>query len=293
MILGYHVIPCLLTSGQDTLESYDKVEYMGEAIYDEIQTYGIIKLMSELFDHAKTAEAVWDDDTILLDKFNNNLDGGNFPTNGNPVTNWRILRRRVGETEYILLATITNLGINSFYDIYAEAGIEYEYAIQSVSSGTRGDIINSEVVSVTFWGWIIQDEDYNPLNQIGQSFQIFTELNVSPIKNVGDRAKYLNYNQFPTIRNGIRKYWEGSVGGMLIESENNVCVLGSNSLRERFVDFLLDTKRKVLKNGSGLTMIVSIDPSTVVFDYDKLKTNPGVNEQPFAIEFSYDEVARV
>lgn len=284
--------PYFLFSGEQDAITYDTMQFCGDEVIDEFQFYKIIQDDSILSQHGKTVKPTWDSNTILLMSFENNLDAGNFPANNNPVTHWRILRRLPTDTEYTLIDTIPNVGTNTYYDTYSEAGVDYIYAVQAVSNGKIGEAVPAEVAQVGFWGWKLTSTSYNEETNTGTaySFTIGNEADSIPMNRA--RTIYeLNFSQFPKIEYGTSKYRSGSLSTIPYTCLTGDYDLARNITREELEAFMLDRQPKILKNGSGLTMVVDI--SEYSFQYMNEITTPNTNEQPFTLSFSYVEIADI
>ena len=108
------LFPFLLTSGESDTTQYDLINVYGNLQIDEMKFDNTELSDAVLLEHGETTRPEFGINTILLMPFENNFDAGNFPTNDKPVTNWRILRRVFGTTQFTEIGLIVNNNTNIF-----------------------------------------------------------------------------------------------------------------------------------------------------------------------------------
>lgn len=300
MFLNLNVLAtegAIFTSGLPARSSYDEIQICntgtGTPTFDEMHFYNIEKTATELINDALSSQPTFDDDTILLMHFDNDLDAGNFPTLGLAVTDWRVLKREQGETSFIFLTEIPNDSNNTYYDIRGESGSTTEYAIQSVSNGTRGGVVVSEAISLSFYGWILTSTDYNEIDEIGEAYKFFVETESSAINIEKDRSVYRTYSTFPKVSYGEQEYRVGAITGFPITEDENGCITPMGNADKKALEaFLRNKEIKILRDGSGDVYAVDIETDSIKY-FDNLTNSEfstNENEQPFMATFNWIEV---
>ncbi len=297
MILGYTNTlgfnATLESAIPPTNENFDFLEMCGNFTVDELQVLNTVLTQAEILD--MTTEQVFGTFHILLAHFENDLEGGNFSSGGLTVTNWNILRRLVGETNYTLIATVPATTVTQYLDIRARSGSEYEYAVQSVSSGTAGNLVESEAVSMSFWGWSVQSLDYDGLGN-GTIYFFDTEINSDSFKLNRARTKIETHSQYPKIYKGLSKYHSGGLKFFPVSCNGDQIVEPNLATLNALRDFVEDDQAKILKNGTGEAFLV--DTFDFNYKYRDILTNQQVtnnnpNSQPYDITFKVDEIGDV
>lgn len=292
------LFPFLLTSGEADTTTYDLIQAFGESYLDEWKFDNIVIEDSVLLQHGETTRPEFGINTIMLMPFENNLDAGNFPTNDKPVTHWRLLRRVFGTTQFYELGIIVNDNTNIFYDTSVKANEKVEYAIQSVSNGTRGNAVVTEAIGeqgepleaieVSYFGWKLSSIDYNPDIPIGTVYSFVVGNETEDIRNVIARTSYESaYSKFVKVERGVSEYHEGSMTTMPFDCQSGLFVFGNYNSRKALEAFLNDGEPKILKNGSGDVYVV--DVFDVSIKLDDILCNPDYT-QPYTVSFSWIEI---
>jgi len=274
---------------------FDFIEMCGSFEVDELVGLNTELSETEVFEDF-LVERTFDAFTIFLGHFEDNLQFGNFDSGGLPITQWNILRRVVGETNYTLIATVDNTAISRYFDVRAQSGINYEYAVQSVASGTAGNLVESEEVSMSFYGWSLQSLDYNPDTNTGTIYIFDVENNSDAINLIVGRTQFNNFSQKPKILRGVQRYSEGGLTTFPLTCNGTSVVepnLATLSLLNAFIE---DGNVKILKNGSG--ELYYVDTTGFSHKYrdiltNQASTNTNPNAQPYDISFNWVEVDEV
>ena len=293
LLLFPSLFPFLLTSGESPTSTYDQIKVCGDLTIDELTFENTDIPYPDVWDYGLAATPTWTGNTILLMPFELNFDAGNFPTLDLPVTEWHILRRVTGDTQFTEIAVIPNDNTNIYYDTTASSDISYEYGVLASSNGTKSSGIISEAISINFFGWRLSSLDYNELTSTGTlySFEVMNEMGaITPTQ-----ARTVHQNTFapkPTIEYGAMQFRSGNLKTMPYSCNGEDIEIASNAQWNALYAFLTDKQTKILRNGSG--QILYVDTSNPVQEYmnqitNSNSTNP--NEQPYMISFDFIEVS--
>ena len=231
----------------------------------------------------------WDILTIMSAGFNNTLNAGNIDYLAGLIKNIRIKRRKVGEANWATLEEyiITPNSTLKFEleDTLAETGTEYEYAIVPVLS-VDGDeqeatYMSGKIMS-QFDGVFICDKDTIYKFYAGVSFGNGDQKHVTGIyEPMGKKYPIV-------VANGITNYYRSSLKATMITDED----LFNSKLdrkeevkhREKILDFLTDSKPKIIKDWNGNSWLV------MIVDSPSIQPNNNLGFGYSDVEFDFVEV---
>lgn len=271
-------------------KSYNQVQFIGECTLDNIHLIKKI-LTDEEIKYINTttltlpgiagyflgSEQKWDSfNTIFLANFENTLEAGNLTNSDLPITHYRIYRKETGESLYTFLDEIAFNPEQAIYiDYTAVNGVQYDYGVRAVSSGTEGQLIQG-VGIVDFSGWILQSLDANTL----YNFDI--EVESGNIQTVINMHKYENNTKYPVVAFGNMQYEEGSLSTIPLTINGNDYTQTSDYL-ETLRSFINNGEVKILKNSKGSIWKI------VTYGYSYKLMDKSI-EQYATISFSFVEV---
>lgn len=270
---------------------YDKLKICSQdttLVVDEINMLNIHLEKSEAL--ALTSEQSWSMNSIMLAHLENTLDAGNLSSEDLPITDWRFLRRKVGELDYIEIALIENIFTTSYVDIEVISGQEYEYAIQSISNGVRGLIVEGGAIAmVTIDRWVLSNLD-GDINYI-----IDTDLDSSGVRTNVKRSEFEVDALYPVIYYGQPNYRKGTLKFVLkqLNLDESDYDYAPKELISEFDNFINNKTVKILRNSNGLAMQVE----TSDFEYinrENVKNNKSLTGGVlYDVSFSYTQVGIV
>lgn len=209
---------------------------------------------------ALNTEQTWNLNNIMLAHLENTLEAGNISSENLPITEWRILRRKEGELNYVEIALLENTALTSYIDSQIISGQEYEYAVQSVSDGTKGQLVEGGVVVVaTIDRWTVSSLDGSVV------YIIDTDLNSSGIKTNVKRSEFEVNALYPIIYYGQPNYRSGTLKFVLkqLNLAGTDYIYAPKELISEFDDFINDKTVKIIRNANGL----AIKAETTAFEY--------------------------
>ena len=187
----------------------------------------------------------WGLDTYLLARFLGNLEAGNVGLGGLEITNWRIRRREIDGINYKLLATIPETETENFQylDYTPRSTITYEYDVTPLAGDIEGVPISVQITFKFDYWWITDGTETYPL---------YLNLEVSDINTNQQRHIYEGFDEFPTISYGDMEYDSGTITAIILDEH----LRESPNYRERFKQFIINKKPKILRNPVGDVWIV-------------------------------------
>jgi hypothetical protein len=243
-------------------------------IYDEI------KIDNKIISNDKTKEA-WGISTILLSKFENNLNGGNVDFTGLSISKLRLKRRKLEDLNgWWSIAEVPYKDENQFsfefFDNFNESDQQYEYALVPIlDNGTEGNYITNTVLS-EFDGAFIVDKNYN--------FKLYYNLEYGNIQRIRPNSKYEPIgSKYPIIvSNGNINYEQGSIRALILTDDvvDNGATLDSKTelkSRQALLKFLTNSKPKILKDSIGNIRCVMIQGNPTLETNNDIKALANVN----------------
>lgn len=199
-----------------------------------------------------TTKQEWRYESVLLARFQGNLNAGNVDFTNMTVADIVVKKRkmddltgwqRVAKTPY----DKNNIKTYEFYDDLSESFQEYEYAFVPVTSqGIEGDYIKETVFS-EFEDMFMIDKD--------NKYKLRYNINYGSSERVTENALFQPLgSKYPiVVSNGMTNYEQGSVDTLVL-SDKSLLKLHpkeETKYRKQLVDFLTNNKPKILKNGNG------------------------------------------
>lgn len=255
MLLGYDFIDDENAISDTTIHigEIEKMSVKG-AIYDEIS----VRSRTDI--PFTTVKIEWTYDTLLLADFINNLNAGNVDFSNMTVAKLIVKRRLATEFEWQKLTEfLYEKGKIDFeyYDRTIEALEDYEYiVIPATADDTEGNIINIGSISPEFEGAFLMDKDL--------MFKLRAGLNYgSTARGIKNEVKEPFESQYPiVVSNGALNYDKGDLSAVVI-SDNTMKGIVIDTRQEKLhrkkiMDFLCNSKPKVLKDGIGNIWLIMI-----------------------------------
>lgn len=194
---------------------------------------------------------VWQIDTYIIASFLGNLNAGNVGLSGLPITNFRIKRRRIDDTNSVTLDTIPRVDGDAHYlDHSARSGISYEYEVIPMSNSIEGLAYSIQVKCEFDYWWLSNIDD-------GETYPFMANLEVGDIATNTQRYVYSGFNEFPTIAYGEEQYQSGSITAILLDTLFET----SFDYRTKVERFINNKKPKYLKSSEGDLWIVDTHTS--------------------------------
>lgn len=258
---------------------------MSSGIYDELY----ITLDSEV-DGTNEKPDAWSIKDIMDAKFLGNLEGGTLSVSNNQVTAIQIYRRRYNKKEDWLLMGEwpynTDFNVYTFIDRLAANGTTYEYGILPVAGKVLGDLTKSPKMTVNFDGVYVSNTNNN----------YHLEVNYDPGTTTyhTNKAELQPLNgEFPVVVFGSENYRSGTVKFVplskdLIHGDNDkINPIGEKDYRQNIVNFINDSKPKVLRDENGEVMLV------VTSNLQESSFSGGRLQQIKEFQFDFTEVGRI
>lgn len=259
----------------DDLPSVSDIQYVsiGEAIVDEM-------MIRTKTDQGNTnVKETWNNDTVLLSKFQNSLEAGNINNSGIKISSFQIKRKLVTDLDSIDVGEVVFNGNGSydFYDYTQQNGNLLYTIVPMGENGLPGIPFDTNVTSSFSGIWLV-DKDTNDVLVFDKSFNIGT-VDTSPTQS---RVLLSTFSKYPQIfYSGETNYESFTLSTVLIPDD------GERSY-SKYLDvlnkFILDHKPKIVKFDNGKCLVVDISnpktstPTTTWDGYDYIQLSVDVVE---------------
>lgn len=222
-----------------------------------------VKLTNSIFDHfnvTKNTSTVvstsiptgWDYDTIMNASFNNNIDAGNVNYLINQISSIKIKRRKQGDFDWLILATIPINKVEDlsfiFNDLLNQDNVTYEYALVPIIGEIEGQYFINSIMS-QFNGVFIGNAEtiYKFLYEVKYS---------SNQRNQQVRVFQVLGQQYPiVVANGALSYESGNVTATILNDDfEKTGIIDRAEIvkqKDALKNFLTDKKPKILKDWNG------------------------------------------
>lgn len=260
-------------------------------VYDELEV-----LQNTIINKQEVIKSTsWNDNTLMLAKFQNNLSAGSVNVGNNEVYSIQFLKRKKGETEWQLCQELIyskDQETYSFTDKYIESQQTYQYAIRPTARAydDNGMYVGSII------GENSPQSEKTEINVVFDYAHLFdNELSYDLLYNfkLGDITSNIDANtvttlggQYPFTIYGASKYKTGSVSCLLVTEESatgSIDVWKEKELRNNIDNFLSNKKPKILKCDDGTYLLISIsDNYTLTPDENLLGS--------YSLSFNYTEI---
>ena len=224
-----------------------------KAIFDEIH---IRQRTDVSLDNQKQE---WQVDSRLLAKFKNSLEAGNLDLQEQLIELIRFKKRKLGDLGWMNVEDIAyslEQTVYSHNDKYTEAGEIYEYAITPVAfGGFEGDYVIQEIECEFESTWLL-----DKLN----NYKLMHDLEYGDIETIIPSNVYEPLgSEYPIVSfNGSLKFRRGTITCKLVSDatidNGDIDVRQEKLTRKTIMNFLTNKKPKILKDGGGNYMLVSI-----------------------------------
>lgn len=257
-------------------------------VYDELEVLQNTKVNKQ----ETTKSNSWNDNTLMLANFQNNLSAGSVNVGNNKVSTIQFLRRKKDTTEWQFCKEIQyneNKEMYSFVDKYIESEQEYEYCIRPTArvyddAGMYVETIIGEnspttLVRVVFdYAHLFDNETSYDLLYNFQLGDITSNIDANTITTLG--------GQYPFTIYGASKYKTGSASCLLVTEESatgSIDVGAEKVLRNNIDKFLSNKKPKILKCDDGTYLLISISDNYVLTPNENLLGS-------YSLSFNYTEI---
>lgn len=263
--------------------TYSNIKLFGGGYFDDLHGVDFIMTDEQIDTLDFNESPEWDLNTIILAKFNNNLQAGNVTGLPSPITSWLVQRKSENDTKYTQLAEI-EADVDSYIDRLAKSNETYDYRLLPIASDLIGEPLKAEPVSTDFNKVILLDPD----SEEGYSFCL--DLRLSEIGISEDIGLNSTRGKFDTYQKGNREVHSGSVGTLL--NSNSITeeeMQQDKEFLDAFEAFLLNGGEKIIKFNKGYTY--RIVTSNVSLTKKTGSTNR--DRSLYVVSFSWTEIGEV
>lgn len=208
-------------------------------------------------------------DTIMVARFNGDLEGGSLSNSGHEIEKIRFQKRKRDELYWTDVSELAydypNKTLYETLDKYIQNDFEYEYALLPVTNDVIGNRVISDLIRTSFDGYFLSDNDNN--------YRLLLDAELGSIEHVMNNSLLETLNgKYPIITYGNLDYRQGSIQAVILSTDaihSGIYSIGiEKQERDSLLQFLKNRKPKILRGmGSELMMVVIVgSPSETQFN---------------------------
>lgn len=215
--------------------------------------------------------------TLILAKFDDSLDAGNYTTNGVDIVGWDIYKQLAGTSNLQFVAAADSTQ-SEIIDCLVKNGQEYYYYLFPQGESVVGSPIVSQPISSNVWNWVLftatESDTANVLN-VTNSYVFQGNVDTGSISNNADSSVLKNFTRYPKIIKGTQNYRSGRLSALVgyIDTAGNTYT-ESSALRDAIFALSTNDERMFLKSRAGDIWEVSIHSAISMDVADKSPYQP-------------------
>lgn len=258
---------------------YNKITLFGKQTCDYLHIQKT-EPSDEETSYVNTEPKIWNENTLLLSAFNNNLDAGNSAL-VDKIDGYEIRRRRGSEPYSEYVCTLEKNKNKYIIDYLTANNNEYSYYIYP-SSSKQGIVLSpfkTEDVRTrwNYWSLIIVDESAEKnVYYMNKIFKFEFNLTINDMNNNSNANVTQNFTKYPTVQYSTSNYWSGSLSALCgyISCKDNELIQTPNMIKE-LKSLNSESRKMFLKNCDGDIWEVKLNaPLNITTDnsFPQLKT---------------------
>lgn len=195
------------------------------------------------------AVPVWDDTTLMLALFQDNLRAGNIES-AVPVTGWIIYSVENGSSFLKPIRTV-EAGTNTFVDYSVKNDTGVVYYVFPVFSDKIGAAASSNMVVPNWWDWFLivcdrtGDDSYYHL----KTYRFDLDVSSGSMANNTSFNELQNFTKYAKVQNSFSNYWSGTLSAYIGNCGNSY--EDTVAQMEELKSLSTDGKDKFLKDRKG------------------------------------------
>ena len=206
-------------------------------------------LQSKASSYDVDAVPVWDDTTLMLALFQNNLRAGNIES-AVPVTGWIIYSVEDGSSFLKPIRTV-GAGTNTFVDYSVKNATGVVYYVFPVFGDKIGAAASSNRIIPDWWDWFlivcdrIDDDTYYQL----KTYRFDLDVSSGSMANNTSFNELQNFTKYAKVQNSFSNYWSGTLSSYIGNCANTY--EDTVAQMEELKSLSTDGKDKFLKDRKG------------------------------------------
>jgi hypothetical protein len=260
---------------------YKRITFFENTVVNNVWIKNRVLTEEELNDIKIDTIPSWDNETIFISRFNDNLDGGNIEGAFGSISKWLVMRKESRETVYKLLASLPP-NITNYTDYTMESSKIFDYKIQPVFTEKRGKDLFVDRIEADFSNYYLID----PFD--GKTFIFDLNVDSGEITNQTDVTFYDNFTKYQGVIQGKQNFIKGSISAIIAENEDyNDGVNQSIYFLKEFREFVNNGRPKLFKLAKGGVYKVALtNLRDAILD-------EGIKGLPYKVSVDYTEIGEV
>lgn len=240
---------------------YNKVFLYGGQICDYLAVQDSISDISQ-YSYVNSEPKKWDDNTLLLARFDNNLIAGESSL-VDSIVGYEVRRQDGAGTysKYIgsIQASEEKNPKKYMIDYSAVEGSYYTYYLYPASEKSDAGVVLTPLISKDIkpkWGYwsllIVDESEEENVFYLNKMFKFELNLSTDDMNNNSTSNITQNFTKYPTVQHGMSNYWSGGLSALCgIISCNDVDYIQTANMVKELKAISSDSRRKFLKDMDG------------------------------------------
>lgn len=279
-VSAFGINPYLPQSLIPPRRNYNKIEFFGDITIDDVHLldFEYTRAQVEALDIA--VEPTWDDNTLMLAHYNNNLGAGNLENINGTIDTIEVFRKERADSVFTKIATL-NGSAEEYIDISAIPFKNYTYEMVASNNIERSEPVVGQEINIDVYNDILIDST-------NRDFYVFN-LNLTENETSSNTgySRYETINKFPAFLRGRQQY--ATLGARAIPIANEATLCSDTEISQN-IDFMNNLRNfidndnlKFIKTRKGFFY------KGKTFDYKHSPLNIGIGQQPYYVKFNFVE----
>jgi len=258
--------------------TYSNIKIYGASVIDDVHLLDYEMTSTQIAQLDFYVEPEWDDNTLLLAKFNDNLNGGNITYLPALIDKWIVSRREINESKFTKIDEIDVSNAKEYTDYEVYSNTSFIYNITPVAGDYMGTPLQTEPVPVKLESWFLLSLDASTIYNMCFNFKSTTmNLNESVTQNE-------TFGKYDLLSKGNRSFDSSHIQFIPSQSNNNNEIVQPVSYINDFESFIKNTEIKLLKSPKGEIWKV------ITYGFNKSLFSDSDYNQTYIVDFDWIEV---
>lgn len=222
----------------------------------------------------------WDNDTYMLCKFINNIEGGSITSVIGYIESLLLYRQLQGDNNLELSSLLTTNAVE-FIDFNVINNEVYTYYLFAKGSDSISSPITTDAIQSDYYGWFLIDTELNKSYQLDINFSGGNKLYVENF------TEYETNNTNKIFTRGENFYLDISLSGIFSKNNLKEDIKFTNGDLSSFSEFVNSVRPKLLKSRRGEIYKV------IVTEYKESLLNSALAENIYVANIKIKEVGDV
>ena len=261
--------------------TYSNIKIYGTSTIDDIHLLNYKMSQSEIDNLDFYVEPFWNEHTLMLAKFNNNLNSGNITYLPALIDKWIVFRREINESKFTKIDEINDGKAKEYTDFTSYSNGLFIYNIIPNSGDYLGIPLETDVIDNKLESWFLISNDGNKIYNMCLNFKS------TQIQNNESISQNETFGKYDITSKSNRDFNSSHIQFIPSQSNNNNEIVQPVSYINDFESFIKNTEIKLLKSPKGEIWKV------ITHGFNKSLFSDSDYNQTYIVDFDWIEVENV